>query len=104
MCPGDHRRRVWRRTEQCANPAFIIVSHTDPKREVMQDNARPHATRIAMNCLRASKTLSWPARLPNPSPIEHVWNMMGRRLHLPGNVDDLARLLEQIWQEILQET
>ncbi|GFY33735.1 hypothetical protein TNCV_4594471 [Trichonephila clavipes] len=23
-------------------------------------------------------------------PIEHVWDMMGRRLYLPGNVDDLA--------------
>ncbi|GFX47733.1 transposable element Tc1 transposase [Trichonephila clavipes] len=41
---------------------------------------------------------------PDPSPIEHVWDIMGRRLHLPGNVDDLARQLEQIWQEIPQET
>ncbi|GFV24585.1 hypothetical protein TNCV_1914471 [Trichonephila clavipes] len=29
---------------------------------------------------------------------------MGRRLHLPGNVDDLSRQLEQIWQEIPPET
>ncbi|GFS47085.1 hypothetical protein TNCV_2052811 [Trichonephila clavipes] len=29
---------------------------------------------------------------------------MRRRLHLPGNVDDLTRRLEQIFQEILQET
>ncbi|GFY10067.1 hypothetical protein TNCV_1946121 [Trichonephila clavipes] len=29
---------------------------------------------------------------------------MGRRLHLLGNVDDIARQLEQIWQEISQET
>ncbi|GFX27075.1 transposable element Tc1 transposase [Trichonephila clavipes] len=28
---------------------------------------------------------------PDLSPIEHVWDMMGRLLHLPGNVDDLAR-------------
>ncbi|GFV69237.1 transposable element Tcb1 transposase [Trichonephila clavipes] len=41
---------------------------------------------------------------PDPSPIETVWDMMGRRLHLPGNVDDLSRQLEQIWQEIPQET
>ncbi|GFS57147.1 transposable element Tcb1 transposase [Trichonephila clavipes] len=41
---------------------------------------------------------------PDLSPIEHVWNMMGRRLHLPGNVDDLVGQLEQIWQEIPQET
>ncbi|GFT20192.1 hypothetical protein TNCV_4060081 [Trichonephila clavipes] len=36
------------------------------------------------------KHFPWPARSPNPSPIEHVWDMMGRRLHLPGNVDDLG--------------
>ncbi|GFW64810.1 hypothetical protein TNCV_4451121 [Trichonephila clavipes] len=30
--------------------------------------------------------------------------MMGRRLHLPGNVDELDRQLEQIFYEIPQET
>ncbi|GFW53701.1 hypothetical protein TNCV_4816011 [Trichonephila clavipes] len=23
--------------------------------------------------------------------IEHIWDIMGRRLHLPGNVDELAK-------------
>ncbi|GFX30360.1 transposable element Tcb1 transposase [Trichonephila clavipes] len=69
-----------------------------------QDNARPHTTRVVMNCLTACKTLSWPARSPDLSSIEHVWDMMGRRLHLPGNVNDLARLLEQVWRKIPQET
>ncbi|GFU13005.1 transposable element Tcb1 transposase [Trichonephila clavipes] len=57
-----------------------------------------------MNCLTAYKTLPWPARSPDTSPIEHVWDMMGRRLHLPGNIDDPARQLEQIRQEIPQKT
>ncbi|GFX39752.1 transposable element Tcb1 transposase [Trichonephila clavipes] len=56
-----------------------------------------------MNCLAACKTLPWSARSPDFSPIEHAWDMMGRRLHLPGNVDDLVRKLEKIWQEISQE-
>ncbi|GFW47199.1 hypothetical protein TNCV_56521 [Trichonephila clavipes] len=47
---------------------------------------------------------SFQASLPDLSPIEHVWDMMGKRLHLPGIVDDLALQLEQIRQEILQET
>ncbi|GFX93713.1 transposable element Tcb1 transposase [Trichonephila clavipes] len=41
---------------------------------------------------------------PDPSPIEHVWDMMGRRLHQSENVDNLARQSEQIWQEIPHET
>ncbi|GFX18202.1 transposable element Tcb1 transposase [Trichonephila clavipes] len=36
--------------------------------------------------------------------IEHLWHMMGRSLHLPWNVDDLVRELEQTWQEIPQAT
>ncbi|KFM74957.1 Transposable element Tcb1 transposase, partial [Stegodyphus mimosarum] len=68
-----------------------------------QYNARPHTARVAMNCLTACQTLPWPARSPALSPIEHVWDMIGRRLHLPGNVDDLTRQLEQIWQELPQE-
>ncbi|GFV66920.1 transposable element Tc1 transposase [Trichonephila clavipes] len=38
------------------------------------------------------------------SPIQHVWNMMRRRLHLPGNVDDLAQQVEKNYEEIPQET
>ncbi|GFV33896.1 transposable element Tcb1 transposase [Trichonephila clavipes] len=54
-------------------------------------------------CLSRS-ALPWPARSSDFSPIEPIWDMMGRRLYLPGNDDDLARELEQIWQEILQKT
>ncbi|GFT92163.1 transposable element Tcb1 transposase [Trichonephila clavipes] len=55
-----------------------------------QDYAEPHTTRVSMNCLTANQALYWPSISPDPSPIEHVWDMMGRRLHLPGNVDILA--------------
>ncbi|GFY25115.1 transposable element Tcb1 transposase [Trichonephila clavipes] len=56
-----------------------------------------------MNCLTACQALSLPARSPYLSPIKYACHMMGRRLHLPRNVDDLGRYLEQIWQEIPQE-
>ncbi|GFX10449.1 transposable element Tc1 transposase [Trichonephila clavipes] len=57
-----------------------------------------------MNCFAAYQTLPWPARSPDSSPIEHVRDMMGKQLHPPGNVDDLTRQLEHIWQEIPQGT
>ncbi|GFY22488.1 transposable element Tcb1 transposase [Trichonephila clavipes] len=56
-----------------------------------------------MNCLTACQTLPWPARSPDLSSIEHVWDMMARRLNLSGNVDDLALHLEYILQELQQE-
>ncbi|UYV72342.1 hypothetical protein LAZ67_9002712 [Cordylochernes scorpioides] len=43
-------------------------------------------------------------RSPDISPIEHIWNVMERRLHPSRNVDYLARQLETIWQEIPQHT
>ncbi|GFW36137.1 uncharacterized protein TNCV_4930001 [Trichonephila clavipes] len=73
-------------------------------RATLQDNAKRHTTRVAMICLIAYQTLLWPAISPDPSPIEHVWDMMERRLHLPENVDYVVCPLEQIWLKIPQET
>ena len=45
------------------------------------DNARPHRSSNVIsssNDLRV-QTLSWPARSPDVSPIEHVWDELGRR-------------------------
>ncbi|GFX48251.1 transposable element Tc1 transposase [Trichonephila clavipes] len=61
-----------------------------------QNNATPHLTRVAMNCLKDCQTLPWPVSPPDLSPIEHVWDIIGRRLHLPWNVYDLTQQLEKI--------
>ncbi|GFT62518.1 DDE_3 domain-containing protein [Trichonephila clavipes] len=37
-----------------------------------QDNARPHAARVAQDFLRHFQTLPWPARYRDLSPVEHV--------------------------------
>ncbi|GFW18390.1 transposable element Tcb1 transposase [Trichonephila clavipes] len=42
-----------------------------------QDNARPHMARVSQDCLRTVSTLSWPARSPDLSPIEHIWDHLG---------------------------
>ncbi|GFV22578.1 zinc finger MYM-type protein 1 [Trichonephila clavipes] len=51
--------------------------------------------KISMCCFQSQQ---------DPSPIEHVWDMMGRRLHISGNVDHLTRQLVQIWHEIPQKS
>ncbi|GFW21659.1 HTH_Tnp_Tc3_2 domain-containing protein [Trichonephila clavipes] len=35
LCPDDHRRRVWRRPGQRADPTFTIARYTGPQPEVM---------------------------------------------------------------------
>ncbi|GFU67393.1 transposable element Tc1 transposase [Trichonephila clavipes] len=112
LCPDNHRKHVWRRRGQRADLTFTIARHSGLNQELWsvpspyfsEDKARPHAARVAMNCLVAFQTLPCPARSPDLSSIEQVWEMIGRRVNLLGNVDDLARRLEQILQEILQET
>ncbi|GFV75233.1 HTH_Tnp_Tc3_2 domain-containing protein [Trichonephila clavipes] len=35
LCPGDHRRRVYRRPGQLTDPDITIARHTGPQSEVM---------------------------------------------------------------------
>ncbi|GFT87072.1 transposable element Tc1 transposase [Trichonephila clavipes] len=73
-----------------------VLRYTHRSSYFQQDNSTPHTVRVTMNCLISSQTLPWPARLPEISPNEHVWDMIRRQLHLPWNVDDLNRKLVQI--------
>ncbi|GFT75835.1 transposable element Tc1 transposase [Trichonephila clavipes] len=103
LCPDDHQKRVWRRPGQCADPAFTIASHTGPQPGVMDWDATSFDSRTPLVVIRAFQRLPWSARSPDPSPIKQFWDMMESLLHLPGNVYDFSRQLEQIWQEIPQE-
>ncbi|GFU27506.1 transposable element Tcb2 transposase [Trichonephila clavipes] len=46
------------------------------------DNARPHRARLVENMLEAETTqrMEWPAYSPDLNPIEHVLDMLGRRI------------------------
>ncbi|GFT25318.1 transposable element Tcb1 transposase [Trichonephila clavipes] len=48
----------------------------------MDDNARPHRANIVDECLQSEDItrLDWPAYSPDMNPIEHVWDMLGRRI------------------------
>ncbi|GFT86989.1 transposable element Tcb2 transposase [Trichonephila clavipes] len=43
-----------------------------------QHNAWPHKTRVSQDCLRTVTTLLWSERSPDLSPIEHVFDHLGR--------------------------
>jgi len=70
-----------------------------------QDNARPHTARHTRGFLRRNnmQLLPWPARSPDLSPIEHLWDHLGRRVrenHDVDNVRDLERALRVEWARI----
>ncbi|GFW21672.1 DDE_3 domain-containing protein [Trichonephila clavipes] len=54
-----------------------------------QDNARLHTARVAQDFLRHFQTLPWPARFPDLSPVEHVWDQLKRQMPSCDSVHDL---------------
>ncbi|GFX07824.1 transposable element Tcb1 transposase [Trichonephila clavipes] len=54
-------------------------------------------------CLRTVTTLPWPSRSPDLSPIEHIWDHLGRRVGHPPSFNELEARLQQIWNEMSQD-
>ncbi|GFX20484.1 transposable element Tcb2 transposase [Trichonephila clavipes] len=95
----DNRVKVWRRPAYDSRSTLIVMRGTltgqryvddilrphvrpflngPPGANFQQDNARPHTVRVAKDFLRHFQTLPWPARSPDLSPVEHVWDQQKR--------------------------
>ncbi|GFV24617.1 transposable element Tcb1 transposase [Trichonephila clavipes] len=72
------------------------------------DNARPHRARLVENMLEAEtiQRMEFPACSPDLNPIEHVWDMLRRRIAArprpPATVQDLEIALLEEWNSIPQ--
>ncbi|UYV79796.1 hypothetical protein LAZ67_18000677 [Cordylochernes scorpioides] len=119
--------RVWRRRGERSNPAAtcdngtmtaqryvddvlrpVTLSYLQgvPNALYQQDNARPHTARISQQVLQDVQMLPWPPYSPDLSPIEHVWDIIGRRLHAlpqPRSEDELWQMVEREWRAIPQD-
>ena len=74
-----------------------------------KDNAQPHVVRIVQAFFQRRRVslLPWPARSPDMSPIEHVWDMVGRWFIHQGppapTLDTLWTCIQTVWRDIPQE-
>ncbi|GFV57081.1 transposable element Tcb2 transposase [Trichonephila clavipes] len=68
-----------------------------------QDNARPHTARVAQDFLRHFQTLPWPARSPDLSPVEHVWDQLKRQMPSCHSVHDLELAVQDLWAHLPQD-
>ncbi|GFT04040.1 transposable element Tcb2 transposase [Trichonephila clavipes] len=59
-------------------PHVLPLMQRLPGALFQQDNAQPHTAKVSQDCLRTVTTLPWPARSPDLSQIEHIWNYLGR--------------------------
>ena len=72
-------------------------------------NARPHRARVAFDFLRQHgvRALPWPAKSPDMSPIENIWDVLGRRVRnrpqCCNTLQQLGRVLQEEWRRIPRE-
>ncbi|GFW03382.1 transposable element Tc1 transposase [Trichonephila clavipes] len=105
----DTRRvLVWRDRGTRNNSAFVRERSQYRRAGWMDDNARSHTARLVENMLEAETTqrMEWPTCSPDLNPIEHVWDMFGRRIAArtrpPATVRDLEIALLEEWNSIPQ--
>lgn len=90
-------------------PVLLPLLQGRPEAIFQQDNARPHVAVMTQRVFEENDVnlLPWPARSPDLSPIEHVWDMMDRRLrhlaHPPNTIAELRQQLQIAWDEIPQD-
>ncbi|UYV84230.1 Transposase [Cordylochernes scorpioides] len=95
-----------RYVDDVLRPVTLPYLQVVPNALYQQDNARPHTARISQQALQDVQMLPWPPYSPDLSPIEHVWDIIGRRLHAlpqPRSEDELWQMVEREWRAIPQD-
>ncbi|UYV63376.1 hypothetical protein LAZ67_2003894 [Cordylochernes scorpioides] len=106
---SDSRRGTMtaqRYVDDVLRPVTLPYLQGVPNALYQQDNARPHTARISQQALQDAQMLPWPPYSPDLSPIEHVWDIIGRRLHAlpqPRSEDELWQMVEREWRAIPQD-
>lgn len=75
---------------------------------LMHDNARPHVANCVEEYLEevGIQKLQWPARSPDLNPIEHIWDMLKRKIksasNAPQTLNELRSAAVAAWNSIPQ--
>lgn len=98
--------------QEVLNP--VVVTHFDnhplaTRPIFMDDNARPHRSRAVAQVIQnnALRHIPWPAMSPDLNPLEHIWDILGRRIKKrdlpPQNLRELEAALHEEWQQLPME-
>ena len=92
----------------------VVIPHFDihplaTRPVYMEDNAMPHRSRSATAYLQSEAVTSvpWPAMSPYLNLIEHIWDILGRRIQVREppvqNFRQLEEALHRAWQQLSQQ-
>ena len=92
----------------------VVIPHFDnhplaTRPLFMDDNARPHRARDVTQFIQnnAIENIPWPAMSPDLNPLEHVWDILGRRIQrrdpAPQNLHELEAALHEEWRQLPME-
>ncbi|GFU99647.1 transposable element Tcb1 transposase [Trichonephila clavipes] len=113
----DGQIRVWRHRGERMLNSCIMHRHSGPEPGIMglataifqQDKERLDVARIVQRFFVnfQIELLPWPARCPDPSPIENMWCMIAEQLTQitlrAATPDPLWQRVEALWSAVPQE-
>lgn len=89
---------------------IVVPTTQDHDLTFQQDNAPPHSAKVSRDFLEANgiPCLEWPSMSPDLSPIEHIWDIIQRRLESEydspaANFDQLFARLSKQWNSLQDE-
>ncbi|GFU41169.1 transposable element Tcb2 transposase [Trichonephila clavipes] len=58
---------------------------------------------VPQDWLQTVTSLPWTAQSPDLSPIEHIWDHLGRRVKRLASLNEVDAMLQQICKELSQD-
>ncbi|GFW17534.1 transposable element Tcb2 transposase [Trichonephila clavipes] len=92
-----------RYVEDIHRPPVGSFLNGPPGATFQQDNARPHTARVVQDFLRHFQTLPRPARSPDLSPVEHVWDQLKWQRTSCHSVHDFELAVQDLWAHLPQD-
>ncbi|GFT63475.1 transposable element Tcb2 transposase [Trichonephila clavipes] len=112
----DNLVRVWRRPGERYNSPQTVLRHTARTAGVMVWGAIAYDSRSTLIVMRGTltgkryvddilrpRTFPWPARSPDLSPVEHVWDQLKRQIPSCHSVHDLELAVQELWAHLPQD-
>ncbi|GFV74865.1 transposable element Tcb2 transposase [Trichonephila clavipes] len=82
---------------------FDIIFSWVPGHVGILGNKQADTTARSMSAHMQRPTLPWPARSPDLSPVEHVWDQLKRQMQSCPSVHDLELAVQDLWAHLPQD-